>query len=133
MVFDGSGSFILPKLVHRCRVCEKDHHRGSKTHTAACKKWSIRLADVGTRGQVVDGFQSSRSALKVPSTRLSEPGPPVRPSKEKEMGPFGELSTSNPRAEVPGVVASKVAPNVSARGADDVDMGFEVAQREPRN
>ena len=48
VVFDGSGSFILPKLVCRCRVCERDHHRGSRTHTAACKRWSIRLADVGT-------------------------------------------------------------------------------------
>ena len=44
------------------------------------------------------------------------------------MGPFGELSTSTPGAEVPGV-APEVAPNVSARGADDVDMGDEVAQR----
>ena len=61
----------------------------------------------------VDGFQSAVSPLKGPSTRLSEPVPPVRPLKEKEMGPFGELSTSNPRAEVPGV-APKVAPNVSA-------------------
>ena len=52
----------------------------------------------------------------------------MRPLKEKESGPFGELSTSNPGAEVPGVVAPEVAPNVSARGADDVDMGDEVAQ-----
>ena len=37
--------------------------------------------------------------------------------------------TSNPGAEVPEVVALEVAPNVSARGADDVDMGDEVAQR----
>ena len=47
----------------------------------------------------------------------------------KELGPFGGLSTSNPGAEVPGVVAPEVAPNVSGRGADDVDMGNEVAQR----
>ena len=67
--------------------------------------------------------------LCVTSTRLSKLGPPVRPLKEKELGPFGELSTSNPGAEVPGVVAPGVAPNVSARGADDVDMGDEVAQR----
>ena len=67
--------------------------------------------------------------MKGPSTRLSEPGPPVRPLKEKELGPFGELSTSNPGAEIPEVVAPEVAPNVSARGADDVDMGDEVAQR----
>ena len=46
------------------------------------------------------------------------------------MGPFDELRTSNLGAEeVPGVVASEVAPNVSARGPDDVDMGDEVAQR----
>ena len=66
--------------------------------------------------------------MKRPSTRLSKPGPPVRLLKEKELGPFGQLSTSNPGAEVPGV-APEVAPNVSARGADDVDMGDEVAQR----
>ena len=58
-----------------------------------------------------------------PSTRLSEPGPPVRPLKEKELGTVGELSTSIPKTEVPE------APNVSARGADDVDIGDEVAQR----
>ena len=67
--------------------------------------------------------------MKGPSTRLSKPGPPVRSLKERELGPFGELSTSNPGAEVPGVVAPEVAPNVSARGADGVNMGDEVAQR----
>ena len=44
------------------------------------------------------------------------------------MGPFGELSTSNPWFEVPG--RGGAAPNVSARGADDVDIGDEVAQRD---
>ena len=58
--------------------------------------------------------------MKGPSTRLSKPGPPVRPLKEKELGPLGELSTPNPGAEVPG--AALEAPNVSGRGADDVDM-----------
>ena len=65
--------------------------------------------------------------MKGPSTRLSKPGPPVGPLKEKELGTVGEMSTSNPRTEVPG--ARPEAPNVSARGADDVDMGDEVAQR----
>ena len=69
------------------------------------------------------------SSLKGPSIKLSEPRPPVRPLKEKELGLFGELSTSNPAAEVTEVVAQEVAPNVSARGADDVDMGDEMAQR----
>ena len=59
--------------------------------------------------------------MKGPSNRLSV--------KKKELGPFGELSTSNPGVEVPEVVAPEVAPNVSARGADDDDMGDEVAQR----
>ena len=68
--------------------------------------------------------------MKRPSTRLSKPGPPVRPLKEKGLGPFGELSTSNTQTEVPEVVAPEVAPNMSARGADDVDMGDEVAQRD---
>ena len=66
--------------------------------------------------------------MKWPSTRLSKPGPPVRPLKEKELGTVGELSTSNRRKEVPRC-APEVAPNVSARGADDVDMGDEVALR----
>ena len=57
-----------------------------------------------------------------PSTRLSMPGLPVGPLKEKDLGTF-ELSTSNSKTEVPE------APNVSARGADDVDIGDEVAQR----
>ena len=38
------------------------------------------------------------------------------------------LSTPNPGSFVLGVVP-EVAPHVSARGADDVDMGDEVAQR----
>ena len=67
--------------------------------------------------------------MKGSSTRLRKPGPPVRLLKKKELGPFGEPSTSNPGAEVPGVVAPEAAPNVSARGADDVDMRDEVAQR----
>ena len=46
--------------------------------------------------------------------------------KEIELGPFGDLSTSNPGAEVPGF--APVAPNVCARVADDVDLGDEVAQ-----
>ena len=48
VVFDGSGSFILPNTCPGCRVCEKGHHMGSRTHTAACEKWSLRLANVGT-------------------------------------------------------------------------------------
>ena len=127
VVFDGSGSFILPNSCAGVAYVRKAI-TGSWTHTAACEKWSLLLADVGTRGQAVDGFQSAGSPLKGPSTRLSKLGPPVRPLKEKELGPFGELSTSNPWAEVTGV-SPEVAPNVSARGADDVDMGDEVAQR----
>ena len=75
---------------------------------------------MGSRGYVVDGLQSA-----VP--RSKRPGPPVRPLKEEELGPCGDLSTSNPGAEVPG--APLEAPNVSARGADDVDKEDEVAQR----
>ena len=62
-----------------------------------------------------------------PSTRLSKPGSPVRPLKEKELGTVGELSTSNPRTEVPGT--GPEAPNVFPRGTDDIDMGDDVAQR----
>ena len=67
--------------------------------------------------------------MKGPSTRLNKSGPPVRPSKEKEFGTVGELSTSNPGAEVPGAAAPEVVPNVSARRADDVDMEDEVTPR----
>ena len=35
VVFDGSGSFILPNSC-RCGLCEKGHHRSPRTHTAAC-------------------------------------------------------------------------------------------------
>ena len=38
---------------------------------------------------------------------LSKPGPPVRPLKEKALGTVGELSTSNPGAEVPGVASGR--------------------------
>ena len=65
--------------------------------------------------------------MKGLSTRLSKPGPPVRPLKEKELGTVGELSTSNPRTESLG--AGLEAPNVSAQEEDDVDMGDGVAQR----
>ena len=61
------------------------------------------------------------------STRLSKPGPPVRPLKGKELGTVGEMSTSNPRTEVPGT--GPQAPNVFARGTGDMDMGDEEAQR----
>ena len=66
------------------------------------------------------------SPLNGPSTRLSKPGSPVRPLKEKELGTVGEMSTSNPRTEVPGT--GPEAPNVFARGTDDIDMGDDVAQ-----
>ena len=65
--------------------------------------------------------------MKRPSARLNEPGPPVRPLREKELGTIGELSTSPPGTKVPRVELE--VPNVSARGADDDDMGDEVAQR----
>ena len=48
VVFDGSGSFMLPKFVRRCGTCEKGHHKSPSTHTASCEKWSLRLANVGT-------------------------------------------------------------------------------------
>ena len=67
------------------------------------------------------------SPLEGLSTKLSKPGPPVRPLKEKELGTVGESSTSNPGTDVSG--AGLEAPNVSAQGAYDVDMGDEVAQR----
>ena len=69
--------------------------------------------------------------MKGPSTRLSNPGPPVRPSKVKASGTIGELSTANPGAEVPGV-APEGAANVPARGADHANgrrRGSEGYQR----
>ena len=36
------------ELVCRCGICEESHHRGSRTHTSACEKWSLRLANMAT-------------------------------------------------------------------------------------
>ena len=64
--------------------------------------------------------------MKGPSTRLNKPGArPFRLSKEKALGTAGELSTSTP-----GRRCQEGAPNVSARGADEVNMGDEVAPRD---
>ena len=93
-----------------------------KMESSSCERGNLRI----NRRRVSVGGEPLKQG---PSARLSEPGPPVRPLKEKELGPFGELSTSNPGAEVPEVVAPEFAPNVSACGADDVDMRDEVAQR----
>ena len=123
VVLDGRGSFILPN--------------------SCAGVAPVRKAITGVQGRIPlhakngvfvlrmwepEDMPSAGSSLKRPSTRLRKPGPPVRPLKEKELGPFGELSTSNPGSVVP-TVAPEVAPNVSARGVDDVDMGDEVAQR----
>ena len=102
VVFDGSGPHIMP--------------------SSCASVASVRRAITGVQGRIPllakneifvlrtwepddmssTGFQSAGNRLKGPSTRLSEPAPPVRPLKEKELGPFGELSISNPGAEVPG-------------------------------
>ena len=58
---------------------------------------------------------------------MGKPGPHRKTVERKRIGTFGELITSNPRTEVPE--AEPEAPNVSARAADDVDKGDEVAQR----
>ena len=73
-------------------------------------------------------FSRLRAPWKRPITMLSKPGPSVTPLKEKTLGTVGELSTSNPGAEVLRVPPE--APNVSARRADDANMGDEVAQRD---
>ena len=117
MVFDGSGSFRLPA---QCAGVA-----------------SVRRAFTGVQGRIlvhakIDVFvlrSWEHADVSRPSTRLSNPGPPVSPVKEKALGTDGELSTSNPGAEVPGV-APEGAPNVSARRADDANMGNEVAQRD---
>ena len=118
MVFDGSGSVVLPSSCAGVTSVRKA--------VTGVRKMKYLSWGRGKPDNVADGFQSAGSPVKGLSAR--EPGPPVRPSKEKEMGPFGELSTSNPGSEVPKG-APEVAPNVSARGADDVDMGDEVPQR----
>ena len=123
VVLDGRGSFILPN--------------------SCAGVAPVRKAITGVQGRIPphakngvfvwrmwepEDMPSAGSSLKRPSTRLGKPGPPVRPLKEKELGPFGELSTSNPGSVVP-TVTPEVAPNVSARGVDDVDIGDGVAQR----
>ena len=129
MVFDGSGSFIMPNSCASVASVRKaiTGVQGRIPLHAKNGVFVLRAWELEDRPST--RFQSAESPLKGPSTKLSKPGPPVRPLKEKELCPFGELSTSNPGAEVPGVVAPEVAPNVSARGAEDVDMADEVAQR----
>ena len=53
------------------------------------------------------GFSRRRALFKSGAPGCVSPGPPVKPLKEKELGPFGELCTSNPAAEVPGVVSPR--------------------------
>ena len=48
VVFDGSGSFILPNACAGVVSVKKGHHSGSRMHTAACENLRLRLADVGT-------------------------------------------------------------------------------------
>ena len=98
-----------------------------KTYPAACEKWSVphhgrASLRTGRRRMSVGG-----EPLNGLSTRLSKPGPPVRPLKGKELGTVGELGSSYARTEVPGT--GPQAPNVFARGTGDIDMGDEVAQR----
>ena len=38
--------FYIARPLCWCGFCEKGCHRGSRTHTAACEKWSVRLANV---------------------------------------------------------------------------------------
>ena len=78
-------------------------------------------ADVASVRKAITGVQG-----RIP--RHAKNGVFVLRRKEKELGAFGELSIANPGSQVPGE-APEVAPNVSARGADDVDMGDEVALR----
>ena len=104
-------------------------------------RWGHDLSSIGRPSRHRLGPSSCPSAMvwmvlshmTSPLPRpLCKPGPPVRPLKEKDLGPFGRLSASNLGAEVLGI-APEVAPNVFARGADDVDMGDEVAQRDVSN
>ena len=81
-------------------VCERQSQESKdayrcvrKMEYSSCGRENLRT---GRRRISVGG-----EPLNEPSTRLSEPGPPVRPLKEKESGPFGELCTSNPGSEVP--------------------------------
>ena len=112
VVLDGSGSFILPN--------------------SCAGVASVRKAITRVQGRIPLHAKNRAFVLRTwepevrPSTDFSRRGAPVRPLKEKEWGAVGELSNLNPRTEVPEV--GPEAPNVSARGADDVDVGDEVAQ-----
>ena len=129
MVFDGSGSFVLPSSCAGVASVIKaiTGVQGRIPLRAKNGVFDLRTWELEDRPST--DFSRRGAGLKGPSTRLNKPGPPVRPSKEKKLGPFRELSTPNPGAEVPGVAAPEVAPNVSARGAADADMGDEAAQR----
>ena len=59
--------------------------------------------------------------MECSSCRRGEPWRDQTPGRiSLELGPFGELSTSNLGSEVAGVALE--APNVSAQRADDIDM-----------
>ena len=122
VVFDGCGSFILQNSCAGVASVRKAITGVQGRIPLHAKNGVLRMWEPEDKPST--GFSRRGAPLKGPSTRLSEPGPPVRPLKEKEFCPFGELSTSNPGAEVPGVVAPEVAPNVCARGANDVDMNL---------
>ena len=86
VVFDGSGSFILP--------------------SSCASLAAMRKAIAGVQGRIPLHAKSGvlfcgRGNLmtrrrRVSAGGLSEPGPPGRPLKEKELGRFGELGTLNP-------------------------------------
>ena len=86
VVFNGSGSFVL---LGQCAVAS-----ARKTVAGGFKDASRCMRSFA------DGFPSAESPLVGPSTRLSKPGPPVRPLEDKALGTVGELSTLNRGAEV---------------------------------
>ena len=113
MVFDGSGSFILPSSCAGVASVRKAVTRVQGRVPLHAKNGVFVLRTWELEDRLSTDF-SRREAHEGPGTRHH-----VRPLKEKDLSPFGELSTSNPGSEVPGE-APEVAPNVSARGADIV-------------
>ena len=97
---------------------------GPRTHFAACEKWSVCLADVGNLRTCRRRISVGGEPLERAEYQAEQAWTTRKTVAIKELGTFGELSTSNPGAEVPE--AGPEAPIVSARGADDVDMGDEV-------
>ena len=112
VVFYGSGSFILPNSCAGVALV-RGHHRSPRTPSAACENGVFVLRTWEPEDKPSMGFSRRRALFKSRAPGCVSPGPSVKPLKEKELGPFGKLCTSNPvcrgtRGGVAGGCAKRV-------------------------